>query len=112
MGWHAGNSLSQTVFTLLYAHEVTHMRTDWFYRLTSTGSGAHERPIQLVTEVLRSSVYALLKSCDLVWAELMRGSVHEVRLACASHFQYHLSDVRWRISTARNRKYPYARELR
>ncbi|TCD64688.1 hypothetical protein EIP91_003802, partial [Steccherinum ochraceum] len=57
MEWHAGNTLSQTVYTLLYA--------------ISTLEG-------LLVTVLRSGVVGLLKSCDMGWRELSKGKVQDV----------------------------------
>jgi hypothetical protein len=77
MEWHAGNMLSQTVFTLLYVHHLKDFNPD-FIPLGSLQRDA-SRPPELVTVVLRAAVFGLLKSCDLTWRELSQGNVHEVR---------------------------------
>ena len=77
MGWHAGNTLSQTVYTLLYVHHLQDINPDLLpphYYYTNDPS----RPIQLVTIVLRPAVFALLKSCDFAWRELSEKRVYDV----------------------------------
>ena len=77
MEWHAGNMLSQTVFTLLYVHHLTDFNSD-IIPLGSLKKDA-SRPPELITVVLRAAVFGLLKSCDLTWKELFQGNVHDVR---------------------------------
>lgn len=77
MGWYAGNTLSQTVYTLLYVHALQDINPDllppsYFY------ASDPARPLQLITLILRPAVFALLKSCDLVWRELSKKRVHDV----------------------------------
>ncbi|KIP07499.1 hypothetical protein PHLGIDRAFT_105599 [Phlebiopsis gigantea 11061_1 CR5-6] len=77
MGWHAGNTLSQTVYTLLYVHSLQDINPDllpphYYY------ANDPLRPIQLITLVLRPAVFALLKSCDFVWRELSGKRVYDV----------------------------------
>ena len=77
MGWHAGNTLSQTVYTLLYVHSLQDINPDlvspqYFYINDSM------HPMELITIVLRPAIFALLKSCDLVWRELSRKGVYDV----------------------------------
>lgn len=77
MGWHAGNTLSQTVYTLLYVHSLQDINPDllasqYFYE------NDPKRPMQLITLVLRPAIFALLKSCDLAWREMSKKRVHDV----------------------------------
>ena len=77
MAWHSGNTLSQTVFTLLYIHELADLNPDtlpddWPKHPDS------QRPLELVTVVLRAAVFGLLKSCDLAWRELSQKHVYDV----------------------------------
>jgi Mak10 subunit, NatC N(alpha)-terminal acetyltransferase len=76
MEWHAGNMLSQTVFTLLYVHHLTDFNPD----LIPMGTLKRDpsRPPELITVVLRAAVLGLLKSCDLAWRELAQDKVHDV----------------------------------
>ena len=77
MGWFAGNTLSQTVFTLQYVLALQDINPDLLplhYFLVSGSS----KPIELITTVLRPAVFAMLKSCDLVWRELSKKRVHDV----------------------------------
>ena len=76
MEWHTGCSLTQTVYTLLYVHYLDDLNPDFI------GEPAYpdpERPQELITSVLRASVMALLKSCDLSWRELSKGKDYDVR---------------------------------
>ena len=77
MSWHSGNTLSQTVFTLLYIHELADLNPD----MLPPDWPVHpdpNRPLELVTVVLRAAVFGLLKSCDLAWRELARKRVYDV----------------------------------
>ncbi|KAH9842464.1 Mak10-domain-containing protein [Rhodofomes roseus] len=79
MEWHAGASLTQTVHTLLYVHYLDDLNPDFI-----TGHQRYlyppdpRRPLELLSVVMRASVMALLKSCDLAWRELSKGKVHDV----------------------------------
>jgi N-alpha-acetyltransferase 35, NatC auxiliary subunit len=77
IGWLAGNTLSQTVYTLLYVHSLQDINPDLlplhYFLVTDP-----RRPLELTTTVLRPAVFALLKSCDLVWRELSKRRVHDV----------------------------------
>ncbi|KIM87338.1 hypothetical protein PILCRDRAFT_63658, partial [Piloderma croceum F 1598] len=75
MEWHAGNMLSQTVFTLLYVHHLTDLNPD-FIPLGSLHRDQSRSP-ELITVVLRAAVFGLLKSCDLSWRELVQNNVHD-----------------------------------
>lgn len=89
MGWHGGLALSQTVYTLQYVHHLGDITHPFF----TVGGGARlfespydpedpERPLKLVTLVLRSSVFGLLKCCDLVWREIAHDHVVDVSAIC------------------------------
>lgn len=78
MEWHAGNTLSQTVFTLLYVHDLAALNPEFIpHGLVRNDKS---RPPELITMVLRSAVFGLLKCCDLAWRELAKDKVHDVRL--------------------------------
>lgn len=80
MEWHAGNTLSQTVYTLLYVHHLASIDPDLVqYPLQGSALRAFEG---LTTVVLRSAVIGLLKCCDLTWRELSKNKVHDV---CVLH---------------------------
>ncbi|KAI6137505.1 hypothetical protein EDD17DRAFT_1903332 [Pisolithus thermaeus] len=75
MAWHTGYTLSQTVFSFLYVHALPDIDPD-------TISPHHHdpdraRPVELVSVVLRASVLGLLKCCDLVWRELIKGNCED-----------------------------------
>ncbi|KAG8968024.1 hypothetical protein FRC03_008889 [Tulasnella sp. 419] len=72
MGWHGGSTLSQTVYTLLYVHHLNRLQPD---KMLPTGDIT--RPVELISVVLRSAVVGLLKTCDLVWRELIKGHVYD-----------------------------------
>lgn len=85
MSWHTGLALSQTVYTLQYVHYLgdlgqPHFRVERATQLDDTpyDSEGLERPLKLVTLVLRASVFGLLKCCDLVWRENARDHVVDV----------------------------------
>ncbi|KAJ8093388.1 N-alpha-acetyltransferase, non-catalitic subunit [Marasmius tenuissimus] len=72
--WHSGNTLSHTVFTLQYVHSLQEIDPDLLPYLLNADL---QRPIELITVVLRAFVSGLLKCCDLSWRELARGSLHD-----------------------------------
>jgi len=76
MEWHAGNSLSQTVYTSLYVHYLGEINPDFMARRSMSLDSL--RPQELITVVLRAATVSLLKSCDLSWRELSRGRVQEI----------------------------------
>jgi hypothetical protein len=77
MEWHAGHTLSQTVFTLLYVHDLAALNPEFIpHGLVRNNKS---RPPELITMVLRSAVFGLLKCCDLAWRELAKDKVHDVR---------------------------------
>lgn len=77
MEWHAGNLLSNTVFTLVYVHELSEFDPDLipYHDIQNTTS----RPIELISVVLRTYILGLLKCCGVAWDELNRSSLHDVR---------------------------------
>ncbi|KAJ3488544.1 hypothetical protein NLI96_g2764 [Meripilus lineatus] len=75
MEWHNGNTLSQTVFTLLYTHHLGDIDPDLV--MQDKVFEDPQRPIGLVTIVLRAAVLGLLKCCDFAWRELSQGKVHD-----------------------------------
>lgn len=83
MEWHAGNTLSQSVFTFLYIHHLADINPD----LLPPGYPAQRdprRPFELITVVLRAAVFGMLKSCDLVWRELSKKRVFDVSTSLLS----------------------------
>lgn len=76
MAWHAGCTLSQTVFSFLYVHALPNMDPDTIAQSHHRESD-RARPIELVSVVLRASVLGLLKCCDLAWRELIKGNVYD-----------------------------------
>lgn len=83
MEWHTGSTLSQTVHTLLYTHRLAEIDPDFLLQ-TPLNDGS-EKPLGLVTIVLRAAVMAMLKCCDLSWRELSRGRLQDVRLSLPFH---------------------------
>lgn len=90
MEWHTGCSLTQTVYTLLYVHYLDDLNPDFIGHHYSAYPDP-ARPQELITSVLRVSVMALLKSCDLSWRELSKGKVYDVR--CLDKFCRQGSDL-------------------
>ncbi|EMD34296.1 hypothetical protein CERSUDRAFT_140689 [Gelatoporia subvermispora B] len=74
MAWHAGNTLSQSVYTLLYVHHLADISPEFVARYVRVMRDA-ERPIELITVVLRAGIMGLLKSCDLARRELCKNKV-------------------------------------
>ncbi|KAJ7290144.1 Mak10 subunit, NatC N-terminal acetyltransferase-domain-containing protein [Mycena rebaudengoi] len=74
MLWHAGNTLTHTVFTCIYALIISEIHPD----LQPFGLDNDAlRPPHLVPVVLRAAICGLLKCCDLSWRELSKGHVHD-----------------------------------
>jgi hypothetical protein len=74
MAWLSGHSLSQTIFTCMYLHDV--------FSLVQENIAASDRidqPAELVSSVLKAYVLATIKCCHLVWREMVSGNVYEVR---------------------------------
>ena len=78
MQWHSGNTLSQTVYTLLYVHELQDLNPE-FLPVGWPPDPDPNRPLELLTVVLRASVFGLLKCCDLAWRELSQRRVYDVK---------------------------------
>ena len=78
MEWHAGYTLSQTIFTCMYVHALTDFDPDLVSREELRGVD-NAQPIELVTVILRASILGLLKCCDLSWREFNKGNVYDVR---------------------------------
>ncbi|KAF8437566.1 Mak10 subunit, NatC N-terminal acetyltransferase-domain-containing protein [Boletus edulis BED1] len=76
MQWHTGYTLSQTIFSFLHVHALRETDPE-LIPADQIGEVDHTRPLELVTIVLRASVYGLLKSCDLSWRELNKGNVYD-----------------------------------
>ncbi|KAG7086374.1 hypothetical protein E1B28_002334 [Marasmius oreades] len=72
--WHSANTLSHTVFTLLYVHCLQEIDPDLLPYLLNADP---QRPMELITVVLRAFVSGLLKCCDLSWKELIRGGLND-----------------------------------
>ncbi|KAH9930842.1 Mak10-domain-containing protein [Fomitopsis serialis] len=78
MEWHAGTSLTQTVYTLLYVHHLDDLNPDFIGHQQYRYPRDPRRPQELLTVVMRASAMALLKSCDLAWRELSKGKVFDI----------------------------------
>ena len=74
MEWHAGNTLSQTLYTFLYGHAVAEMHTDYLLNVEDDPL----RPIELVTVVLRAVALAVMKRCSTAWAGMAKGGIRDV----------------------------------
>ncbi|KZV60520.1 hypothetical protein PENSPDRAFT_671604, partial [Peniophora sp. CONT] len=74
MQWHKGHTLSQTVYTFLpiYSLDAIHPET-----IPLTRERDPERPVPLVSVVLRAAVTALMKSVDVAWRKLAEGRVYD-----------------------------------
>lgn len=79
MEWHTGYTLSQTIYSFSHVHALRETDPE-LIPADQLGEVDHERPLELVTIVLRAYVCGLLKSCDLSWRELNKGNVYDVRL--------------------------------
>jgi hypothetical protein len=68
------------VYTLLHAHRLDALNPETI-RLYATDYAHYvppERPIELLTIVLRAAVFGLLKCCDAAWRELSKNRVFDV----------------------------------
>jgi hypothetical protein len=86
MEWHHGMTLSQSVHTLLHVHrlDAINPETIRLYASAYAQYGPPERPIELLTVVLRVGVFGLLKCCDAAWRELSKNRVFEASIALMS----------------------------
>ncbi|KAI0648442.1 Mak10-domain-containing protein [Trametes meyenii] len=75
MEWHAGKTLSQSVFTLLFVHHLPDINPEY---LVPEDDEDPARPRSLITLVIRAAMLGLLKCCDLAWRELSKNRVHDV----------------------------------
>ncbi|KAK0458604.1 Mak10 subunit, NatC N-terminal acetyltransferase-domain-containing protein [Desarmillaria tabescens] len=75
MEWHAGNLLANTVFTLIYVHELGAIDPDVVPYQPLTGDP--DRPVELLSVVLRTFVFGYLKCCGLAWDCLNRGILQD-----------------------------------
>lgn len=100
MEWHAGNTLSQTVFTLLYVHHIAAFNPDFIPLGTVDKDPA--RPLELITLVLRSVVFGLLKSCDLAWREMNSDKIKDVSAIHSSCGIFSLYVFSWKTGKAKN----------
>jgi hypothetical protein len=78
MAWHAGSTLSQTVFSFLYVHHVDDLNPEYMYYNDALQDDP-ARPMELLCVVLRAATFGLLKCCDMAWRELNKSRVFEVR---------------------------------
>ncbi|KAI0046941.1 Mak10-domain-containing protein [Auriscalpium vulgare] len=76
MEWHAGFTLSQTVFTCLHVHHLEYISPD-VVPLHVQLQEDPVRPLDLVTIVLRAAVAGMLKCCDFAWREMSKGRVQD-----------------------------------
>ncbi|KAL9714643.1 N-alpha-acetyltransferase, non-catalitic subunit [Leucoagaricus gongylophorus] len=76
MEWHSGNFMSHTVLTLLYTRHLDSIDPDLIQKPLLFLQDP-QRPLELITIVLRASVAGLLKCCDLTWRELSKGAVQD-----------------------------------
>ncbi|KAF9480902.1 hypothetical protein BDN70DRAFT_877091 [Pholiota conissans] len=74
--FHAGNFLAHTVHTLLYVHHLHDIDPETISP-SKLQHDDHDRPIELVTVVLRAAVQGLLKCCDMAWRELAKGAAYD-----------------------------------
>ncbi|KAI0668348.1 Mak10-domain-containing protein [Trametes maxima] len=75
MEWHAGKTLSQSVFTLLFVHHLPDINPEY---LVPEDDEDPARPQWLIALVIRAAMLGLLKCCDLAWRELSKNRVHDV----------------------------------
>ncbi|KAF8835779.1 hypothetical protein BDN67DRAFT_974919 [Paxillus ammoniavirescens] len=76
MEWHTGYTLSQTIFSFLHVHALRETDPD-LVPGDRIRAADNTRPLELITVVLRASVYGLLKCCDFSWRELNKGNVYD-----------------------------------
>lgn len=75
MEWHAGKTLSQSVYTILFVHQLPDINPEY---LGSEEEDDPQRPRCLTTVVVRAGILGLLKCCDFAWRELSKNRVHDV----------------------------------
>lgn len=80
MTWHSGHSLSQTLFTCMYFHHVLELNSGLFINNSNYDSTQDPNsPIEFVILVLKAYVLGTVKCSHLVWDEMTKGNVYEVR---------------------------------
>lgn len=79
MEWHAGKTLSQSVFTVLFVHHLPDINPEYLPP-DEREIKDPARPRWLITVVLRAAMLGLLKCCDFAWRELSKNKVHDVSL--------------------------------
>lgn len=87
MEWHTGTTLTQTIYTFLYIYHYDELDPE-ILPYIPLDQRDPARPMELVTLVLRSAVAGFMKCCDMVWRELNKGKVFDVR--ALSHVQTHI----------------------
>ncbi|RPD55689.1 hypothetical protein L226DRAFT_540104 [Lentinus tigrinus ALCF2SS1-7] len=75
MEWHAGKTLSQSVFTILFVHHMPDINPEY---LIPEEDDDPQRPRWLITVVMRAAMLGMLKCCDFAWRELSKNRVHDV----------------------------------
>src|SRR4051794_7624057 len=78
MTWHSGHSLSQTLFTCMYIHQVYEVTPEEFMSRETPEIAATEPPFEFVTQVMKAFMAGVVKCCHLVWEEMIKGNVFEV----------------------------------
>ena len=69
----------QTVHTCLYMHHLSSINPDVLDMDSLTHRYTAERPIQLVTCILRAGILGMVKCVEFAYRELIKGNVHDVR---------------------------------
>jgi hypothetical protein len=76
MTWHSGHSLSQTLYTCLYLDHLDKLTLNAFSPSDKKGDSI---PAELLAVVLKAYILGTMKCCQLVWLEMFKGHVYEVR---------------------------------
>jgi len=85
MAYHTGLTLSQTVYTCLHllpsSLPLLHPSSLWLNPALARRSKeeSDRRPVELLGLVLRAGLLGMAKSTSVVWDELMRGNLYDVR---------------------------------
>lgn len=83
MTWHSGHALSQTLYALLYMHELEsismqNLTERWGGGGAGDDEGGGGPPLELVGLVLRGCIMGMVKCADIVWEEFVKGNLYEV----------------------------------
>lgn len=88
MTWHTGHSLSQTVYTSLYLHDLPVLESllppsvmSFFPRPSPKTPQDPLRPAELTGLVLRAYLLGTAKSVEAAWEEIVKGNLHDVSVA-------------------------------